>query len=237
MLNLEIHQIDMIEAYLEGSLEEDLYMKAPAEIGKRKYWRLLKALYGLKQARRKWKEQLHNTLIEHSSEQIWSNDCIYILQSKGKIVLYILVHVNDIIIARENVEEIISFKSKMSDNFNVTDLGEIHFVLGIKVTWNCSDQYIYLNQASYIDSIQNQFEMMACSPVSTPIVTNHHLSQALTPCNQHEWEEYKKYIIFHWLGCSFTWLRHILTFSLLLDSQCNLQETPVYPTYQPVKGY
>ena len=193
VLDLEIHQIDVIRAYLEGSLDEDIYMKAPDGIGKKRYWKLLKALYGLKQAGRKWKEKLHGVLTKHGFEQIRSDDCIYVLRSGGKIILYILVYVDDIIIAGKDIEEIISFKNKISEDFDVTDLGKIHFILGIQVVRDCSDQYIYLNQSAYIDSILNRFEMTSCSPVSTPIATNHHLSRAQTPCNQFEQEEYERY--------------------------------------------
>ena len=70
MLDLEIHQIDVIGAYLEGLLNEEIFMKAPEGIGKGKCWKLLKALYGLKQAGRKWKERLHKVLIKYSFKQI-----------------------------------------------------------------------------------------------------------------------------------------------------------------------
>ena len=133
------------ELTLKDLWDEDVYMKAPTGIGKRKYWRLLKALYESKQAGRKWKERLHDVLTKHSSEQIQSNNCIYVLQSQGKIVLYILVYIDDIIIAGENIKEIISFKRKMSDDFNITDLDKIYFVLGIQVIPNCPNWYIYLN--------------------------------------------------------------------------------------------
>ena len=112
-------------------------MKAPTGIGKRKYWRLLKALYESKQAGRKWKERLHDVLTKHSSEQIQSNNCIYVLQSKGKIVLFILIYIDNMIIVGKNVEEIVSFKNKISDDFDIIDLGKIHFVLVIQVAYDC----------------------------------------------------------------------------------------------------
>ena len=54
-LNLELHQVNIVGAYLQGNLDEEIYMKVPDELAKkyksgRKFWRLRKALYSLKQA-------------------------------------------------------------------------------------------------------------------------------------------------------------------------------------------
>jgi hypothetical protein len=63
ILDFEIHQIDVVGAYLEGDLDEEIYMRAPEGIGTgKRYWWLKKALYGLKQAGRQWKQKLHNVL-------------------------------------------------------------------------------------------------------------------------------------------------------------------------------
>jgi hypothetical protein len=59
--NLEIHQIDIKTAFLNGELKEEIYLKPPlgANINKALVWRLLKPLYGLKQARRQWYQKVH----------------------------------------------------------------------------------------------------------------------------------------------------------------------------------
>jgi hypothetical protein len=63
ILDLEIHQVDVVGAYLEGNLDEEIYMRAPEGVGKgKRYWRLKKVLYGLKQAGRQWKHKLHKVL-------------------------------------------------------------------------------------------------------------------------------------------------------------------------------
>jgi hypothetical protein len=59
--NLEIHQIDIKTAFLNGELKEEIYLKPPpgANIDKALVWCLLKPLYGLKQARRQWYQKIH----------------------------------------------------------------------------------------------------------------------------------------------------------------------------------
>ena len=66
-LDFEIHHVDVVTAYLQGNLDEEIYMEVPKGIehlgsGSR-YWKLKKALYGLKQAGRQWKKRLHDVLL------------------------------------------------------------------------------------------------------------------------------------------------------------------------------
>ena len=191
--DLEIHQIDVIGAYLEGNVDEEIYMRAPEGIGKKKYWRLLKAIYGLKQAGRNWKQRLHDTLIRLGFKQTCADDCLYILRNCGKITLIVLVYVDDMAIAGRNLLKIISFKKDLDKEFDITDLGDIQYILGLKVRRDRSKRIIYLSQSSYIESILNRFQMSSCTPVSTPMTTNHNLTSVSLPENHDEKEEYAQY--------------------------------------------
>ena len=103
-------------------------MHAPDGIGKKKYWKLLKAIYGLKQASRKWKQRLHNTLIRLGFKQTQSDDCLYILKNNDKIILIVLVYVDDIAIMGKDLYKVISFKRDLDNEFDITNLAEIQYI-------------------------------------------------------------------------------------------------------------
>jgi hypothetical protein len=130
--NWDIHQIDVVGAYLEGNLDEEIFMKVPKGVmSDGKYWKLKKVLYGLKQAGRKWKERLDEVLVKLGFEKTRSDDCLYILHEKGDIVLIILVYVDDMAVTGPRFDRIITFKHNLGNQFEITDLGELKYILGI----------------------------------------------------------------------------------------------------------
>lgn len=114
ILNFNVHWINIIGAYLEENLDEEIYMKALFKIRKEKYWKLHKAIYGLKQGSWQWKQWLHKVLFKLSFKQTLSDDCLYIVQDKRMIILIVLVYVDNMAIARENTLDIINFKRNLS---------------------------------------------------------------------------------------------------------------------------
>jgi len=138
-LNLELHQVDVVGAYLQGDLDEEIYMKVSDGLAKKygsdqKFWRLRKALYGLKQAGRQWKKCLHQVMTKLGFTRAMANDCLYILWKHGKIVLMVLIYIDDMAIAGKEIPRIILFKQNLSKNFKIMDLGEMKFILGIQIT-------------------------------------------------------------------------------------------------------
>jgi len=83
-LNLELHQVDVVGAYLQGDLDKEIYMKVPNELAKkygsgRKFWRLRKVLYGLKQTGQQWKKCLYQVMTKLGFTCAMANNCLYIL--------------------------------------------------------------------------------------------------------------------------------------------------------------
>lgn len=193
ILDYEIHQIDIIGAYLEGHLDEEIYMRPPKGVGDGGFWKLLKAIYGLKQAGRKWKERLHDVLLSLGFKQSHADDCLYILRSNGKIILIVLVYVDDMAVASKNLKRITSFKKNLKSHFDTTNLRKIHYILGLHITWDCANRIIYLNQTAYIDSILKRFGMTDCHPVITPLTTNQHLLTLQCPTTPIDHEKYSQY--------------------------------------------
>jgi hypothetical protein len=99
----EIHQVDVVEAYLCGDLDEDIFMEVPEgvkENGKKDwFWKLKKSLYGLKQSGWQWKKKLDEVIKELGFEKANADECLYILQKDDKIILLVLVYIDDMALA------------------------------------------------------------------------------------------------------------------------------------------
>ena len=87
-MDLELHQMDVKTAFLNGEWDKEIYMEQP--IGfviqgqKHKVCRLLKSIYGLKQSSRQWNIKFHNVVMSHSFEMIEENHYVYIKRLKDK---------------------------------------------------------------------------------------------------------------------------------------------------------
>jgi len=194
-LNLELHQVDVVGAYLQGDLDEEIYMKVPDGLAKKygsgqKFWRLKKALYGLKQAGRQWKKRLHQVMTKLGFTRAIANDCLYVLWEHGKIVLMVLIYVDDMAVAGKGIPGIVLFKQNLSKDFEITDLGELRFILGILVTRDRSKYLIFLNQSAYITQVLARFGMLDAKPVSTPLPVKHGLSISQSPSSKAEEDGY-----------------------------------------------
>jgi len=155
-----IHQIDIKAAYLNAKLNEDIYMKLPEgednKNGKYKYCKLNKALYGLKQAGRAWNETLNNKLLKLNFQRLKSEPCLYIKNNYGKIACLVAVYVDDILITGTDTE-IINTKNLLKENFEVTDVGKVNFIIGIKFE-KLKNGYL-IHQKRYLNEILEKFNI------------------------------------------------------------------------------
>ena len=123
----ELHQVDVVGAYLQGDLDEEIYMEVPKGVnveGKEGWcWRLRKSLYGLKQSGHQWKKKLDEVMKELRFEKANADECLYILREDGKIVLLVLVYVDNTVLASKSTIFIQKFKNNLSKHFDITNLG------------------------------------------------------------------------------------------------------------------
>jgi len=157
------------------------------------YWKLKKALYGLKQAGRQWKKHLHEVLIKFGFTCMFADDCLYIKHCEGRIVLLILVYVDDMAVAGPDRYHIVSFKSFLGNDFEITDLGELKHMLGVLITRDHSKYLIYLNQIAYIQCTIARFGLENSTLVSTPLTVKHDLILSQLPTTETEKHAYKDY--------------------------------------------
>jgi len=135
--NLIVHQMDVKSAFLNGELEEEIYMEQPEGFvihgQENKVCKLKKSLYGLKQAPMKWHEKFNNLMISNEFKVNENDICIYYKYDKN-ISTIICLYVDDLFIFGSNIPAINYMKSLLSNNFDMKDLGEADVILGIKIT-------------------------------------------------------------------------------------------------------
>ena len=165
--NLLLHQMDVTTAFLNGTLEEEVYMKQPEGFVKKGkenlVCKLKKSIYGLKQSPRCWNNALDGYLKSINLEQSNADPCIY----TGPEGVIVAVYVDDILIATETEEMMIKMKRSLSQKFEVKDLGELTSFLGVQVKQ--SSDGIWIGQPGYTSRILDKYQMKDAKPVSTPV--------------------------------------------------------------------
>ena len=167
--SLVVHQMDVKTAFLNGELEEEIYMEQPEGFvihgQEDKVCKLDKSLYGLKQAPKQWHEKFDNLIVSNGFKVNESDKCIY-YKSVNNICTIICVYVDDLLIFGSNIHVVNDVKSLLCNNFDMKDLGETSVILGIKITR--SKEGISLDQSHYIEKILKKYDYFDCKPASTP---------------------------------------------------------------------
>lgn len=135
--------------------------------------KLNRCIYELKQSPRAWYFRLINSLRPHGFEISDFDPCVLAHQSAK---LYIAIYVDDITLFGENGELMDQTVDLLKREFKVSDLGLLHWVLGIQV--NYSEKGISLSQTAFIEKVLARFSMQACNPVVTPMDPSQKLEKA-----------------------------------------------------------
>ena len=183
-LDLEIHQMDVKTAFLNGELEEEIYMRQPpgytSEQTKDKVWKLKKGLYGLKQAPRMWWIKLDSYLQSIGFTRGTADHSIYVQRSDQELVI-LTVYVDDLLIISNKMSAVERTKRELKRKFEMSDMGEAHYILGIRITRDRAMRKVYLSQEKYVKNILKKFGMEDCKPISTPLEVNQGLSKSMSP--------------------------------------------------------
>ena len=134
---LLVHQMDVKTTFLNGELEEEIYMNQSdgfiAQGQEGKVCRLLKSLYDLKQAPKQWHEKFEKTLTSAGFAINESDTCVFYRYGGGKGVILCLYVDDDILIFGTSIDEINDVKLFLSQNFDKKDSGEADVILNIKL--------------------------------------------------------------------------------------------------------
>lgn len=173
-----LHQLDVNNAFLNGELEEEVYMLLPpgfARKGEKHVCKLHKSIYGLKQAFRQWFIKLSNALKACGFEQSLSDYSLFVRNRHGNF-LALLVYVDDVILAGNNLRDIENTKIFLSKQFKLKDLGQLKYFLGIEVAR--SQHGINLSQRKYALEILEDTGFSGAKPSRFPVEKNMSLTQS-----------------------------------------------------------
>jgi hypothetical protein len=167
-----IHQMDVKTAFLNGFIEEEVYIEQPQgfEVSDREthVCLLRKALYGLKQAPRAWYSRIDTYLLQMGFEKSDVDPNLYFI-IRGEDTLILILYVDDLFIT--GAEDLIAeCKLGLASEFEMSDIGLMHYFLGMEV-WQ-EEGHIFLGQGKYAADILSRFQMEDCRPMSTPMITN-----------------------------------------------------------------
>lgn len=193
--DLKIRQLDVKTAYLNGEVEEQIFMEAPAHFGevlarivqdeevdgnvKKKAEEMLKtmtdhdvvclldkALYGLKQAGRAWYHCIDREMMNLKATRSDADPCLYFI-GPAEDRTHIIIYVDDILILSRSDEKIDEVRDFLNTRFEIKDLGDVRYCLGLEFERGVNG--IKICQKGYVDEILERFGMNECRPVNTPM--------------------------------------------------------------------
>ncbi|KAD5507479.1 hypothetical protein E3N88_15182 [Mikania micrantha] len=166
----EVHHLDVKSAFLNGELEEEVYVNQPEGFVKKdqplKVYRLYKALYGLRQAPRAWNIRLDKCLRGLGFSRCPQEHAVY-SRNTGAEVLIVGIYVDDMIVTGSSVDGIKRFKVQMQHQFEMSDLGSLSYYLGIEVIQKNGN--ITLSQSTYAKNLLEKVGKQECNPVRIPM--------------------------------------------------------------------
>ncbi|KAL0550032.1 hypothetical protein IC582_014528 [Cucumis melo] len=166
--------MDVRTAFLNGDLEEEIYMEQPKGFivhgQESKVCKLDKFLYSLKQAPKQWHETFDNLLMSKGFKVNESDKCIY-YKTKGRLCIIICLYVDDMLIFGSNFHVINDVKSMLRENFDMKGLGEADVILDIKITR--TENGTFVDQSHYIEKILKKYNYfdskLACTPYGSSV--------------------------------------------------------------------
>jgi hypothetical protein len=196
-LDWEIDQMDVITAFLNPILNEEVYMEQPegfeitSASGGKLLCKLRKCLYGLKQAPRAWYTEIDTFFRSLGLIRSQEDPNLYI-STQDRII--VLLYVDDILLFSPNKDAIRSIKAQLSAKYRMTDLGPVQQYLGIQVERNRQKRLLRIHQRPFIETILKRFQMENCKGVSTPMEANIHLTAAINTASPQEKADYQRAI-------------------------------------------
>ncbi|GBL78726.1 Retrovirus-related Pol polyprotein from transposon TNT 1-94 [Araneus ventricosus] len=194
--NLELFQLDFIMAYVNGDLDEEIFMEQADHFIDHKHpdyvYKLQRSLYGLKQAGRQWFCKLDEKLKSFGLNPLYSDKCVYKLKnSKGELI--VIIYVDDLICCTNNVNLYLEFKNFLSNEFAIKDLRKLSFCLGIEFSQNVKNGQITMSQSKYIENVLEKFNMQDTKTVKTPLDPSVKLTKEMCPKTEAEKAEMSLY--------------------------------------------
>ncbi|KAM0978921.1 hypothetical protein TB1_014070 [Malus domestica] len=166
--------MDVKNAFLNGELEEEVYMKLPPghpqSSDPELVYKLHKSIYGLKLSPRAWYSKLTSVFEEVGFKRSNADSSLFVrICPSGTLV--VLIYVDDLIVTGDNASEIVLLKNTFKQKFSIKDLRTLKYFSGIEMA--TSKKGMFLNQRKYILDLLQEADMLDCKPASTPLDCKH----------------------------------------------------------------
>jgi Reverse transcriptase (RNA-dependent DNA polymerase) len=189
------HQMDVKSTYLNGKLDDskDLYLQQPPgyAIPRSEHlvlW-LKKVIYGLKQSGHHWYKTFSNILKQIGLNPCKSNSAIFVRHSKDQGITILMAHVDNLTLVASSMDLVNALKRDLKLKLEMTDMGELHWLLGIEIKRDPKKHTISLSQWSYIQSIIDHYGLSNAHMVSMPLDLHNLLSKNQCPTTPYEFGE------------------------------------------------
>ncbi|KAK2370913.1 putative mitochondrial protein [Trifolium repens] len=173
ILKFKLYQMDVKSAFLNGYLQEEVYVEQPKGFVDPEHpnyvYKLKKALYGLKQAPRAWYERLTQFLEEQGYRKGGSDKTLFVKQEKGKFIIA-QIYVDDIVFGGMSNTMVQHFVQQMQSEFEMSLVGELTYFLGLQIKQ--MDDTIFISQSKYARNIIKKFGMDNATHKRTPAPTH-----------------------------------------------------------------
>uniref|UniRef100_A0A2N9I2Y6 CCHC-type domain-containing protein n=1 Tax=Fagus sylvatica TaxID=28930 RepID=A0A2N9I2Y6_FAGSY len=203
--DLELEQLDVKTAFLHGNLEEEIFMEQPEGFKQpgteNLVCRLKKSLYGLKQSPRQWYKRFDSYMIQIGYTRCEYDCCVYVRILEDGSYIFLLLYVDDMLIAAKSMCEVNRLKSLLHKEFEMKDLGAAKKILGMEIRRDREARKLWLSQKNYIRKVLEKFSMLDAKPVSTPLANHFRLSGSQCPKNEEEIENMSKVPYASAVGC------------------------------------
>ncbi|GJT53025.1 retrovirus-related pol polyprotein from transposon TNT 1-94 [Tanacetum coccineum] len=177
-LDFKLFQMDVKSAFLNGFINEDVYVAQPPgfiDFEKPDHvYKLKKALYGLKQAPKAWYDRLKAFLIKHEYKMGMVDNTLFTKKKSSNLII-VQIYVDDIIFGSTCQDMCDEFAKIMHDEFEMSMMGELNFFLGLQIKQ--MEDGIFFNQSKYIKEMLKKFGLEDSKPMKTPMSSDTKLTK------------------------------------------------------------
>ncbi|GKE43051.1 retrotransposon protein, putative, ty1-copia subclass [Tanacetum coccineum] len=180
----ELEQLDVKTAFLHYNLEETIYMRQPLGFEEgtgNKVCLLKKSLYGLKQSPRQWYKRFDVYLVSNGFSRSSYDSGVYFKEFAPGMYIYLLMYVDDILIACKSKSEIEYTKGLLRKEFDIKELGPGRKILGMEIS-----RTLKVSQLGYVQKILNNYRVDNGKSISVPLGA--HFKVSLKDCPSSDWD-------------------------------------------------
>jgi len=165
--------MDVKTTFLIGDLTVEIYMCHVEDFATERkvklFCKLKRPIYVLKEASRQWYLKFDEVACSHDFVECKMDKCVYVEQIGGRFV-FLVLYVDDVLLVSNEARFLQDTKNFSSKRFDIKDMGEATYVLGIKIDRDRSRGFLGLSQKVYIDKLLKRYDMTHCKSREAPLI-------------------------------------------------------------------